>query len=156
MSQLDQYYRRLILGTVFYEGWGAFKDLLKWVMDPYQVSLLGCFIFWLLLCLRVVRSRRKYVSTRKACLDLVNENHPIEIEKVSISCLKWPSILFQSVHSSFLIFQHKGIFSKWLHHSTWWLQGAFFGCFTKHCNRGGQTSQLVLVSLLDRSQQFDL
>ncbi len=30
MSKLDQYYRRVALGTIYREGWGSVKDLAKY------------------------------------------------------------------------------------------------------------------------------
>lgn len=58
MSKLDQYYRKFILGRLYQKGWGSFKELFK-----------------------IVEYRRKWVGKKETCLNLVNSDYPIEIEK---------------------------------------------------------------------------
>lgn len=58
MSKLDQYYRKFVLGRLYSQGWGTCKELSK-----------------------IVEYRRKCVSKRDECLQLVSDDYPVEIEK---------------------------------------------------------------------------
>lgn len=58
MSRFDQYYRRVILGTIYKEGWGSVKDLEK-----------------------IIHYRRSVIGNRDKCNEVVGTNYPITIEK---------------------------------------------------------------------------